>query len=102
MTAQDGTPRLVAISCEGYKAFRQRERLAVRPLTILIGRNSAGKSALARLPVLLRRSLAARARGPLTFAGDDIDFGASFLDVVNDRVSTRPIGLGIEWIDEES
>ncbi|OQY48068.1 MAG: hypothetical protein B6247_25630 [Candidatus Parabeggiatoa sp. nov. 2] len=49
--------KLTALSFENYKAFSKRESIEVRPLTILIGRNNAGKSAISRLPLLIARAL---------------------------------------------
>ena len=41
--------RLARFSVENYRAFVDRAEFALRPLTLLFGYNSAGKSALARL-----------------------------------------------------
>lgn len=90
---------LTALSFENYKAFRAREHIELRPLTVFIGRNSSGKSSVARLPILLGRSLVPKPRAPLVFDGDDVDFGASFRDVVHNRNERLPIGVGVEWID---
>lgn len=38
-----------AIEVEGFRVFRDRARLELRPLTLLYGRNQAGKSTLLRL-----------------------------------------------------
>lgn len=84
---------------ENYRSFQRQERLAIRPLTVFIGRNSAGKSAITRLPLLLRRSLLPEARAPLEVEFDGHDFGASFLDLVNNRVPTRTITLGLAVSD---
>lgn len=76
---------LSSLSVEHYRAFRKRATLALRPLTLLFGYNSAGKSSLARLPKLLADSVLPRAvgdNGPLalkSLAARD----ASFTDLVN-------------------
>lgn len=44
--------KITGMSFENYKAFRRPESVKIRPLTILIGRNNSGKSAIARLPLL--------------------------------------------------
>lgn len=50
-----------------YRAFAGDERLPIRPLTLLYGRNNAGKSALARALGVLGASVAEQAPGPLCF-----------------------------------
>lgn len=92
---------LTELSFENYKAFRARECIEVRPLTVFIGRNSSGKSSVVRLPILLGRSLEPRPRAPLVFDGENVDFGASFRDVVYNRNERLPIGVGVSWLDEE-
>ena len=83
------------VSFENYRTFEREERLALRPLTVLIGKNSSGKSAIARLPLLLRRALSPDAEAPLELEFEGHDFGASFLDLVHNRVPTRGITLGV-------
>ena len=43
------------------------------PLTVLIGRNSAGKSTFARLLPLLRQSAERKKRGPILWFDDLVD-----------------------------
>lgn len=50
-----------------YRAFAADERLPIRPLTLLYGRNNAGKSALVRAFGVLGASVAEKAPGPLCF-----------------------------------
>lgn len=84
------------LSFENYRTFHRSEQIELRPLTVLIGRNSAGKSAISRLPLLLGRGLSADAEAPLELAFDGHDFGGSFLDLVCNRVPTRSIRLGVQ------
>ena len=67
---------LVELRFENYKAFHRPATLELRPLTLLIGRNSAGKSAVARLPLLLSRALSGPAKSPVELEVDSVDFGA--------------------------
>lgn len=85
---------LTKLEFENYRTFEHREELTLAPLTVLIGRNSSGKSAIARLPLLLRRGVLPGGQAPLELDFDGHDFGASFLDVVNGRVPTRAIRIG--------
>jgi len=85
---------LSRLSFENYRTFQRAEELVLAPLTVLIGRNSSGKSAIARLPLLLRRGISGDAQAPLELEFDGHDFGASFVDVVHNRIPTRAIALG--------
>jgi hypothetical protein len=91
--------RLTQLSFENYRTFERPESMELRPLTVLIGRNSSGKSAISRLPLLLRRGLSEDAEAPLELAFDGHDFGASFADLVTNRIATRGITLGATATD---
>ncbi len=92
---------LTGLSFRNYKAFPGRHSIEVRPLTILIGRNSSGKSAIARLPLLLGASLSERAQAPLELSGDGFDLGGSLLDVIHDRKPHGNIDVGASFLDDE-
>ncbi len=92
--------KLTAISFENYKAFPKRESMELRPLTVLIGRNSSGKSVIARLPLLLARALSERAEAPLELEFDGLDFGASFVDLIHKRFLHGAIGVGATFADD--
>ena len=47
----------------------------LKPITILVGRNSSGKSSFARIFPLLRQSIEASKRGPILWWGRLVDFG---------------------------
>jgi hypothetical protein len=91
---------LTGLSFRNYKAFPGRHSIEVRPLTILIGRNSSGKSAIARLPLLLGASLSERAQAPLELAGDGFDLGGSLLDIIHDRKPHGNVDVGATFHDE--
>lgn len=86
--------QISSLTIENYKTFREPERVDIRPLTILVGRNSAGKSVIARLPLLLARALGPHAEAPLELEFEGIDFGASFLDLVHNRKPHGAVTIG--------
>ena len=53
----------------------------MRPLVLLVGANSSGKSTFLRTFPLLKQSLDVRKKGPLLWYGPEVDFG-SFKDAV--------------------
>lgn len=90
---------LTRLSIERYKCFAQREDIEIRPLTLLIGRNSSGKSVLARLPLLLRHALSGQSVAPLDLEVEGVTFGGSFVDLVNGRDPHGAVGLGFRAED---
>jgi predicted ATPase len=64
----------------------------LRPLTLLVGRNSSGKSTFLRAFALLRQSLMTRTSSPILWYGDLVDFG-SFLGSVADNKLSNDITL---------
>lgn len=87
---------LRSVRMERYRPFAKRQDVELRPLTIVIGKNNAGKSALVRLPLLLQKSLSGTAQAPLDLDVEGVDLGRSFVDLVHGRVSslTRPLRVG--------
>ncbi len=98
MTAME----LTRVSCANYKAFPGEASIEIRPLTILVGKNNAGKSVLTRLPVLLAHALSSGARRPLDLQVGEIDFGTAFVDLVHrqDRHGACSLGATFEEADE--
>ena len=55
--------------------------IEMRPLVLLVGANSSGKSTFLRTFPLLKQSLDVRKKGPLLWYGPEVDFG-SFKDAI--------------------
>lgn len=91
--------RLSGLSVENFKPFSKRIDVELGPLTVLIGRNSSGKSALARLPLLIGRALSPEAVSPIELDASGVDFGASFVDLIHNRAPHGAIGLGATFSD---
>lgn len=45
------------ISFKNYKIFKEKQTLELKPITVLIGKNNTGKSAVLKLPVLISEGL---------------------------------------------
>lgn len=87
--------KLNQIRFKNYKAFKEKQELNIKPLTILIGKNSSGKSAIARLPLLLAKSLVYDANAPIELEFDGLEFGGSFQDLVHNRIAHGNISFEI-------
>ena len=69
------------------RAIEDSGFIDIKPINIFVGRNSSGKSTMARVFPLLRQSAEATKRGPILWWGRLVDFG-SFDEAVN-RYSSR-------------
>lgn len=92
--------RLRSFRVRRYRAFSKEVAFEVRPLTLLFGYNSAGKSALLRALPLVAESIR-WSDGPLALTGDAAR-GASFGDLRSrwSAVGGPRIGFGLEWDDD--
>lgn len=84
---------LKAISVENYRGFGASTTLHLRPLTILLGRNSSGKSSLTRLIPLLQQSLERQSSSPILWSSDSVDFG-NISDVITHDSSASELRIG--------
>lgn len=84
---------LKEITFKNYKAFREEQTLELKPLTILIGKNSSGKSAIAKLPTLIEGSLSGRFSQPLEINNNGIELGGNFRDLVYNHGVSLEFGL---------
>jgi len=90
--------RLTALICSRYRAFRERQKLALAPIVLVIGKNGSGKSVLTRLPLIIAQSVASNADGPIDLNSGGIQHASSFGDLVNNR-SALPFSIGGEVSD---
>jgi hypothetical protein len=87
------------LEVERYKVFSRRAAIDIRPLTILVGRNNSGKSALLRAIPLLAGGLASTARPdePLPLEGHGLVHGKSFEDLLTNRSVHGRLGLAATY-----
>lgn len=84
---------LTGISLENFKSIEALNHIPLRPLTLIYGKNSAGKSSLMQSLLLLRQSVL---RNALTVAGDLIDLG-SFAGLVHGHNDEKSIQIGVTF-----
>jgi hypothetical protein len=77
------------------RSLHDSGRIELRPINILVGKNSSGKSSLLRLFPLLRQSVEAETKAPILWFGRLVDFGA-FRDVVSADVPGAQLSLEFE------
>lgn len=91
---------LQSIEFESYKSFPQRQTMTIKPLTIVIGKNSSGKSAFSRLPLLLANSFTPESEEPITVSHNGVEFGGSFIDLIYNRLPHGSLKMTMNFSDE--
>ena len=86
-------PSIHEIRIKGYKSLAEETKLEIRPLTILAGANSSGKSSVVQPLLLLKQTLASPSDpGVMELAGPNVQFtryGQMFYHLAgNDRPAT--------------
>ena len=90
---------IVAISVCGYKSIRDKHRIELRPLTLLAGANSSGKSSIMQPLLLLKQTLEAPYDpGPLRLDGPNVRFTSvdQLLSKVRGRACSSEFSVGLE------
>lgn len=93
--------RVSALSWTRYRSYKERQRVEVAPITLIIGRNGSGKSVISRLPVLLASGVSADATDPLDLSAGGITHAATYQDLAHSR-SRLPFSLGAEVSDDKN
>ena len=91
---------ITSITVAGYKSLRQQQDVEIRPLTILAGANSSGKSSLMQPLLLLKQTLEATYDpGALLLNGPNVRFTAAdqLLSRMSkdERMKAFSIGVGL-------
>jgi predicted ATPase len=90
---------IVRITVSGYKSIIQEQSIEIRPLTILAGANSSGKSSIMQPLLLLKQTLEATYDpGALLLNGPNVRFTSVdqlLSRVSGKRVDTFSVGIGV-------
>lgn len=88
----------IAYSIENLRRLESTPLVEIRPITILLGRNSAGKSTFLRSLPLHRQSIEIKTSAPVLWYGDYVDFG-NFRSAVTDKDIEKSIKFSFEFKD---
>ncbi len=79
-----------------FKAFDGPETLPIKPITLIFGPNSSGKSSILQSLLMLKQTLADRenARSPLLFKGDLVDLG-SYREFIHRHEAVRSFSVKV-------
>lgn len=87
------------ISFKNYKLFKEKQTLEIKPITILIGKNNSGKSAVAKLPLLISNGLMGLPLNWIFKIGNEkensVELGSDFKDLVYNRNEKSFIEFGV-------
>lgn len=83
--------RVNQVTFENFKGFKNKQTLEIKPITILIGKNSSGKSSIAKLFTMLQNSFSNKLIDPLLLNNSGVEIGGEFLDLVYNRQPNVPI-----------
>jgi len=98
----EGNLKIKHLLLKDYKAFGGLHEIELRPLTVLIGRNSSGKSALARSALLLCHALSDKANAPLDLNANGVVLAGAFRDFIHGRSQHGRVGIGAKIISSNS
>ncbi len=93
---------LEKISFTNYKLFKRIQTLEIKPITILIGKNSSGKSAIAKLLTLISASLSGQFSEILRLNNDGVELGSEFSDLIYGKNKLSHLTLNLKNKTDEA
>ena len=88
--------KLESVRFNNIRSLLNNDYIDLKPLTILVGKNSVGKSTFARTFPLLRQSSEANKKSPLLWYGKYVDFG-DYDTAINKYNKSNGIDLGFKF-----
>lgn len=94
------TANISGIILENFRSFPQSTKIPLRPITLLYGQNSAGKSTVIKALLLIQQTLASKRRqgiesSSFVFSGDSVDLG-SFHATISNHDQNKILRVGVE------
>lgn len=83
------------LEIKNLRSLKDVGEVPIAPITILLGKNSVGKSTFARVFPLLRQSVESKKRSPILWFGDYVDFG-SFEQAISRGEKEISIGFDVD------
>jgi len=94
-------PMVEQIKFKNLKIFKNWQTLEIKPITILIGKNNSGKSAIAKLPVLVAGSISGSFSAPINLNYEGIRIGYSNEELFYNReITLEPIEFDIKLTND--
>lgn len=80
---------LKRITIENYKAFKNPATFELRPITVLLGKNSSGKSSICKLLSVLSYILSEKSKGIFSMLNGDVKLGTVYTDLFHTDIKTK-------------
>ena len=90
------------IKFKTYKSYKDWQDFKLKPLTILFGKNSSGKSALTKLPTMIEEALKGTSDEPIKLNNNGVELGAEFKDLLYGRVETEVLEFKLTALVEDN
>ncbi len=90
---------LTSLQIKNFKAWKETGKVSLKPLTVIFGANSAGKSSLGHLLLALKQTAISTERKRALHLGDInslIDLG-TFADCIHGHDLTQKLGFEFSW-----
>ena len=103
-TQKDQNKGITAISVQGFKSLANESRIEIRPLTILSGANSSGKSSIMQPLLLMKQTLeAGYDSGSLRLNGSNAKFTSAnqFISRMQKDSNSQEFSVAIENIEPD-
>ena len=88
-------PIVKKIGVQNLRGLEQTGLIEIKPITLLVGKNSAGKSSFARIFPLLKQSSEAKRNAPFLWWGQYVDYG-SFSQALRRNAEEKEICFSFE------
>jgi AAA ATPase domain len=83
---------------ENYRCFRDRQTVQIFPVTVVLGKNNSGKSALVRAPLVLATGFGVDTSAPLDLERLGTDAPDGFTDLIFEQVAHRPVRFAVDVV----
>ena len=96
--------QITGLTVEGYKSYGKKQHLQIRPLTLLAGTNSSGKSSVFQPLLLLKQTLDAPFDpGPLKIDGPSVGFtwNTQLFTCSQEGETASSLKIGLEYHDKD-
>ena len=85
-----------SVGIENLRILENTGFIDIKPITLLLGANSSGKSTFLRFFPLIKQSVETRTIGPILWYGDLVDFG-NFDESINQNADERKICFAFKF-----
>ena len=90
---------LKQIRLKNFRCFKDTDTVELKPITILVGANSSGKSSLLKFFPLLKQSCNNKFNGIFNWRNTDVDF-KDFQNTITDNDTSKNIEVSLSFADQ--